>query len=142
MPYVLYQCMLTWASRYLSAPGACMQSCRCSEGLRGHSHTRSVNTNCRLGHERARGRPQALSRRRRPRGLSSDGAWQWRLVPLVSRQVKQGAFSSRKSLGFGIIVHFVIIKQLISNHRLIRLKRFISYESVILCNSVFFFNCI
>jgi len=43
-------------------------------------------------------------------------------------------FSSRKSLGFGIVTHFVVIGQLIYNSRLIRLKRFISYETVKLYN--------
>ena len=43
-------------------------------------------------------------------------------------------FSSRKNLGSGTVTHFVVIRQLMSNRRLIRLKRFISYETVKLYN--------
>ena len=43
-------------------------------------------------------------------------------------------FSSRKNLYYGTIVYFVVIWQLISNYGLIRLKRFILYKTIILCN--------
>ena len=42
----------------------------------------------------------------------------------------EAVFSSQKDLDFGIVVYFVVIWQLISNHKLIRLKRFILYEIV------------
>ena len=45
--------------------------------------------------------------------------------------VEADAFSSLKSLGFGIVAYSIVIWQLISNYVLIRFKIFISYKTVI-----------
>ena len=50
------------------------------------------------------------------------------LSPTPARWLKL-VFSSRESLNFGIIAHFIVIWQLISNYRLIKIKIFISYKN-------------
>ena len=69
-----------------------------------------------------------------PRGTKSTltrlpAAWRFRNSPSSI-----SVFSWWKNLSSGMIAHFVIIWQLISNNRLIMFKRFISYELVKLYN--------
>jgi uncharacterized membrane protein (DUF2068 family) len=51
----------------------------------------------------------------------------------------KGVFSSPIVLALATVALFVCICQLVSNHGLIRLKRFVSWFSTKLCNYFFFF---
>ena len=63
----------------------------------------------------------------------------WTLERLCSAQFKlnlksSGCFSSRKNLDFSTVAYFAVIWQLMSNYGLIRLKIFILYKIIIICN--------